>query len=180
MDLIQENLEDMRKNWYWFLIVGVICIIGGIFALNRPFLATLTVEIIAAWVFIIAGVAQIFQGFQSKMEGRGWLITIGILMTILGIVLIMYPQEGVFSLTAAVATILFIGGIAQCVFAFQLRPATGWGWLLFAGIVSIALSVLIFSDFEQMLGYTLGTFLAVDLLMQGFLLVFAAFSIKKA
>lgn len=174
-----EDINELHKKWYWFLIIGIICLAGGIFSLYQPFFATLTVEILTAWVFIFSGIANIIQAFQTAQKGKGWVIASGVLLILLGNVLILMPLEGIISLTLAVAALLIFYGVMQISYAFQLRPSRGWGWLFLSGFISVLLGIIIFAEIDTLAGIALGTFLAINLIMNGTALIFTSFAIKN-
>jgi uncharacterized membrane protein HdeD (DUF308 family) len=42
-----------------------------------------------------------------------------------------------------VGAFLFAAGISRTALSFRVKPAKGWGWVLFDGLLSIALGILI-------------------------------------
>ncbi|GKS70434.1 hypothetical protein W03_24380 [Nitrosomonas sp. PY1] len=178
-NLKPEDIDELRKKWYWFLIIGIICLIGGIFSLYQPFFATLTVEILTAWIFVVSGIANVIQAFQAGQKGKGWMIASGVLLILLGTVLILRPSEGIVSLTLVVAALLLFYGVMQIFYAYHLRPSRGWGWLFFSGIISGLLGIIIFAQIDILAGIALGTFLAINLIMNGTMLILTSFAIKK-
>ncbi len=174
-----EDLSELHKKWYWFLIVGIICLAGGIFSLYQPFFATLTVEMLTAWAFVFSGIASVVQAFQTGQKGRGWMIASGVLLVLLGTVFILMPLEGILSLTLAVGMLLVFYGVMQISYAFKLRPSHGWGWVLVSGIISVLLGIIIFAEIETLAGIALGTLLAINLIMNGTALIFASCAIKN-
>ena len=57
------------------------------------------------------------------------------------------------------------------VFAFQHKPMRGWGWVLFNGVVSILLGVLITYQWPLSGTWAVGILVGVDLLIGGFGLI---------
>ncbi len=49
----------------------------------------------------------------------------------------------VVSLALLISSFLLAGGIVGCVIAFRLKPLPGWVWMLFDGLLPIALAMLI-------------------------------------
>lgn len=175
-----ESLTLLRNKWYWFLIAGIICLGGGVFSLYQPFFATLTVEMLVAWIFIFSGIINIVHTFQiNDQKGKYWAIAWGVLSVLIGIVLILRPLEGIISLTLMIATLLVACGTLQIFYAYQLHSLRGWGWLLLGGIIAVLLGSVIFIQIDELAGVALGTFLAINLIMNGTALVLASFAIKN-
>jgi uncharacterized membrane protein HdeD (DUF308 family) len=172
---------EARRNWGWLALLGVVSIIGGILALINPFAATLTAAMLAAWTFLIFGILSIIQTFRA--EGRGamflWNLLIGLLMVALGISLIFRPLEGIISLTVLVAIMFIVLGVAKFLYAFGLRPAQGWGWVLLSGLVSLLLGIMILADMPWAAASILGILLAVELLSNGFFMLLVALGLRN-
>ena len=79
---------------------------------------------------------------QTRQRGFGWKLTSGILTLLLGLAIVVFPLTGTISLGLLVGAFLFVGGVTRTAFAFQLEPLSGWGWVVFDGLLSIALAIL--------------------------------------
>jgi uncharacterized membrane protein HdeD (DUF308 family) len=130
--------------------------------------------------FIVGGVLQAIQLFRaSGASSFMWSLVLGILFIVLGVVLLRNPLAGLFSLTIVVASLIGALGIVKIVYAFKLKPLSGWGWLLASGIISLILTILIFSNLEVGAAITLGTLLAVELISSGIWMLLVGFSFRK-
>jgi uncharacterized membrane protein HdeD (DUF308 family) len=81
-------------------------------------------------------------------------------------------------LTSFLAVALIIAGIIRTVNAFILRPISGWGWVLFSGILTLLTGILILSSPDSPF-WVLGMFLAIDILFQGINYLTFASAIKQ-
>ncbi|MDT3378017.1 DUF308 domain-containing protein [Labrys neptuniae] len=173
-------MEVLQRSWPWFVILGVIAVIGGILALIHPGFASLVVVVWAAWAFIVLGVGQLVHATVIRAWG-GFLMTalMGILALLLGASLLLNPLAGVVSLTALLGAMFLVYGIAKVVVAFNIRSSTNWTWLLLSGLISILLAVLIFSDFQQSASSLLGILLGVELLFYGFALLMTGMALRS-
>ena len=79
-----------------------------------------------------------------------------------------------------VAVLFLVTGVVKILYAFSLRPISGWGWVLVSGIVSLALGVMILSNFPYAAVSVLGILLAVELLSNGVLFLLLALGLRKA
>ncbi|SFJ18815.1 HdeD family acid-resistance protein [Aerobium aerolatum] len=172
--------EGMRKSWIWMAVLAVISLIGGVLALFNPFAATLAATMMAGWVFALLGIVQIFQAFQ--VQGWGgfiWALLFGLLSLIVGGSLIFNPLAGMISLTLLVAVLFIATGVVKIMYSFSLRPVTGWGWVLFSGLVSLVLGVMILADFPASAASILGILLGVELISNGVLFLFVALGLRN-
>jgi len=161
-------------------ILAVISLIGGIWALLNPPAATLAATLIAGWTFLFLGIVQIIQSFQVKdWPGFLWALLFGVLLLLAGLSLVFNPLAGMISLTLLVAALFLATGVVKVVYAFSLRPISGWGWVLVSGIVSIALAVMIMADFPWSAAAVLGILLGVELISNGILFLLIALGLRK-
>lgn len=132
------------------VVWGVLLIITGILAVLMPGIAALATALFLAWLLIFGGVFEIVYAIHTRASGGfGWKLASGILTLLLGIAILAVPLAGVASLALLVGAFLFVGGIARAVLAFQLKPRRGWGWVLFDGLLAIALAILIAIGWPQ-------------------------------
>lgn len=163
--MILAALAKKNDRLYWG---GVAMAIVGALALLFPFGATLAIAIMAGWLLILAGAVTIADAFT--VEGTGPFfgqLLIGLLKLVLGIYLVRHPDVSMVLLTLLLAAVFVIDGAAQLAMAFELRPMDGWGWLLLAAIVAIAVGILIAAELDAMSQITLGILLGVSFLTSG-------------
>lgn len=163
------------KYWFLWLVVGIISIIAGVVALANPFAATLTAELLAGYMFTAIGILTLLSAFQDQGWGaRIWAILLGVLITVFGLSLITNPLEGVVRLTFIIAGLMMVIGVFRLIIAFMPMAAGARGILVVAGILSIALSLMIFTNFPWSSTVVLGVFLAIELISNGVSLIFVA------
>ena len=167
------------KNWLLWLSVGIISIIGGVMALLNPLAATIAAERIAGWTFLIVGVLQMITAWRAKGFGATlWAGWVGLASLLVGISLLHNPLAGVVSLTMIVAILFLVSGAAKLITSFSLRGTVFFLPMLLPGIISIALALLILSNFPASAVSILGILLAVELISNGVALVALSLSRK--
>jgi len=172
--------QKLRSSWIWMAILAVISLVGGVWALLNPPAATLAATLIAGWTFLFLGIVQIIQSFQVKdWPGFLWGLLFGVLLLLAGLSLVFNPLAGMISLTLLVAALFLATGVVKVVYAFSLRPISGWGWVLVSGVVSIALAVMIMADFPWSAAAVLGILLGVELISNGVLFLLIALGLRK-
>lgn len=176
---IAATEEKLRTSWVWMAAFAVISIIGGVFALLNPFAATLAATLMAGWTFAVLGALQIVHSFRVRgWGGFLWALLFGVLTLVVGLSLVFNPLAGMVSLTLLVAVLFLAVGAVKIMYAFSLRPITGWGWVLVSGIVSLALGVMILANFPYAAASVLGILLGVELLSNGVLFLFVALGLR--
>ena len=126
------------------MVWGILLIIAGVLAVLMPEIAALATTLVFAWLLILGGVSEIAYSVHTRKEiGFGWKLASGIVTLLLGIAIVLFPLAGVASLGLLVGSFLLVGGVARTVLAVHSRGRRGWGWILFDGLLSIVLAVLI-------------------------------------
>jgi uncharacterized membrane protein HdeD (DUF308 family) len=72
------------------------------------------------------------------------------------------------SLTLALAVLFFVEGIIHIVTWFHIRSKPGAFWLLFDGVVTLVLAIMIWKSWPASAVWALGTIVGINLLMTGF------------
>lgn len=173
--------EVVRDKWGWFLFAGIVFIIAGIFALLAPFVASVVVTIIVAAGLIVAGVVQVFQAWSVQTwAGFIWQLIIGLVMLIGGIAIYFNPVASTFLLTIFAAAMFIAKGIFQIVLGVRLKPNDGWGWIVAAGVVAIAVGVLIYVDYPLSGLFALGVLAGISLIFTGWSYIAIAMAAKQS
>ncbi len=173
-------MDVLRKGWRWLLGVGILLSILGLLLIVAPVLGTLAIDLLVGWFLIIGGVAQLIHAFMEK-AWRGFLLELlsGILYTVVGVLLVLHPMEGAQALTIFLAAFLTIEGIVRIAMALRVRPGHGWGWLLFGGIITVILAILIWSQLPGAALWVIGLLVGINLLFTGWSLTMMAIAVRS-
>lgn len=180
-DLAAQTRESIRKHRTLFLIQGIVMVILGLIAVAIPQIATLATSIFVGWLFIIGGFIRLIATFQSRSApGFWWSILIGVLAIVVGYIIVANPLEGVLTLTMALIILFLIEGVFQIIAGVEFRKAlaSSWVWLVFSGIVDIALAVLIFAGWPDTAAWAIGLLVGINLLFAGIALTMTALAAK--
>jgi uncharacterized membrane protein HdeD (DUF308 family) len=159
---------DAASGHGWQMAWGVLLIVSGILAILMPGIAALATALIFAWLLIFGGACEIAYAIQTRSKGGfGWKLASGILTLVLGIAILVLPLAGVASLALLVGAFLFAGGVTRTMLAFRFRPNPGWRWILFDGLLSIGLAILIAIGWPQSSLAFVGLLTGFTLIMTG-------------
>jgi uncharacterized membrane protein HdeD (DUF308 family) len=148
---------------------AILLIVVGFFALALPFEAGIAIAIVIAVLVIVAGIAHLAGTFAARTTGGFfWRLLVGCAYLIAGVYLLLNPKLSLVSLTLALAVLFFVEAIFHIVTYFQIRSAPGSGWLLFDGIVTLILAIMIWRSWPASAVWALGTIVGINLLMSGF------------
>ena len=174
-------VEAIRKNATLTVITGVVMLICGFLAIGSPLGAGLYVTIFVGAMLAVGGITQCFLAFKTGAFGKGlMLFIIGALTAIAGFYLMSQPLAGLASITLFLAAYFIVTGLFDGIAAFQIRPAAGWGWMLFNAIVTLLLGLMIWRQFPLSGAWALGVLFGVKLVLSGWSLIFIGRAVKGA
>jgi uncharacterized membrane protein HdeD (DUF308 family) len=123
-------------------------------------------------LLFITGVFETVFAFKQDSFGKGALkFLFGGLSITAGIVLFAVPAEGMGILTIILIVYFFAAGILGVVVSFQVKPAEGWGWILFNGVITILLGILVIANWPVSGVWLLGFYVGLKILFLGFIFI---------
>lgn len=156
------------QNWKIQLITGVLFVIGGLLALFNPLAASLSVELLAGWFFLVVGCIQLFGAWRADdWGGRLWLILMGVVAIVLGINLLGQPLSGLIALTIVAGILFLVSAIVKIIVGLRVAMTELKIAVVLSGIVSGVLGFMILSNIPGSAVVTLGILMGVELLSTG-------------
>jgi uncharacterized membrane protein HdeD (DUF308 family) len=158
----------VKKTVGWSIGLSVLMIVAGILAIASPLAAGIAVNIVVAWLLVFSGCVHLVFSWNARSGGGFlWELLVGILYIFIGVYLLMHPVAGLISLTIALAIYLFLEAILEFVLGFTLRPLPGTGWLIFDGIVTLILAVMVWRTWPTSAPWLIGTLVGISMLFSG-------------
>jgi uncharacterized membrane protein HdeD (DUF308 family) len=174
-------VEIVRHASTWSIAWGVLLILFGILAVGSPFLAALAVNVVIAWLIVLAGVVHLILAFHAHGAGSLiWKLLVGLAYLFFGLYLIMHPLLGVVSLTLVLASLFLIEGILDIVLFFKMRSVRGSSWVLIDGIITLLLGLMIYLQWPSSSGWAIGTLVGVSMIISGVTRVLLSLAVRKA
>lgn len=168
------------NNWIVLLVIGVLSIIAGIAALLYPFAASVTVELIAGWSFIVLGALQIIEAIRSTgWRGKLWTLLLGIVALLVGVNLVANPLAGLMTLSIVLGIMFLTSGAFKLIVGVRIDDNRLKLAVVISGIVSAGLGLLVLTDLPGAAVVALGVMLAVELLSNGVSAISLAMSRKS-
>jgi uncharacterized membrane protein HdeD (DUF308 family) len=179
-DLHLVGLQELRKNWGWFLALGIILVVLGMIALGASVAMTLAGVFFFGWLLIVGGVLEAVHAFWREKGWGGFFIDLltGILYVVVGFLLVANPAASALALTLLIAFFLMFGGLFRIVVAVAVR-FHNWVWLLLHGVVNLLLGLLIWRQWPLSGLWVIGLFIGIDLLFNGWSLVMLGLAARK-
>ncbi len=167
-DLSDAAKSGSRAATLW----GIAVIILGLLAMGMPFITGVAITISIGIILIVTGIAQIVFAFQSDSLGSGVLrFAFGVLAGLCGVSLVTQPGAGLATITLFLAVWFFVDGLFAVFHAFSWRPQPGWLWMLFNGVISAILGVMIYNQFPTSAVWLVGLLVGIRLLVMGWTMI---------
>src|SRR6201998_1573306 len=91
------------------ILWGVSLIILGMLAVGSPFLAAVAVNVLVAWLIVLAGVVHLTVAFHTREAGSViWRLLVGLAYICFGVYLIARPAMGGVSLTLVLGSLFLV------------------------------------------------------------------------
>lgn len=178
---VERVFGDLRKRWGWLLALGILFIVLGTVALGMSVAVTVATVFVFGVLLAIGGAFQVVQAFKYN----GWQSTllhlvIALLYLGVGVMMITEPVLGSMALTAFLGAAFVATGVLRIVMGFQLKKiGIGWGWAVFAGIVSLVLGGMILFQWPVSALWVIGMLIAIEMIFHGWSYVMMALALKS-
>lgn len=177
---IDQAFQRIADKWGWLLALGILFLILGIIGLGMEFWLTLVGVYFFGVLLLIGAGAQLAHAFTSK----GWRSIlphglIAVVYALAGFLIFSDPVAASAALTLVLALFIFAAGVLRIIMALQLRPASGWGWVLVLGIASVILGAMIGVQWPASGLWFIGMIIAIELIFQGWALIMVALAARR-
>ena len=139
-------LGQIARNWWVFLLRGIVAILFGVLAFLRPGITLEALVLLFAFWALFDGVFSLIGSVGAAEAREPWwpLVLIGLLGIAAGILTLRYPGVTALALLFVIAFWSILRGIIEIVAAVRLRDLIqGEWWFILGGIASIVFGVLV-------------------------------------
>jgi uncharacterized membrane protein HdeD (DUF308 family) len=181
---LQSSLvTSLHEHWKLFLAEGIILLVLGLGAIMLPLIATIAIALVVGWIFLLSGVVGLLATFRMRnAPGFWWSLFSGILGIAAGVLLLLWPLRGAFSLTLILTIFLVLEGVVSIMFALEhKRELSGrWGMMLLSGLVDLILAGIIFAGLPGTAAWAIGLLVGVNMVFGGSALIGMALHAREA
>ena len=169
-ELRRDVASAIHAHWGLFLFEGIVLVLLGFAAIVVPVVATLAFTLVIGWLFLISGgVGLVTTFWMRNAPGFWWALLSAAIALAAGVILILWPINGVLSLTLVLIAFFAVEGIATLMYAFEHKAQLSgrWVWMLASGIVDLILAGIIFAGLPGTAAWALGLFVGINMLFGG-------------
>ena len=162
---MKNNLTGLFKQ---ISIWGWVVLLAGILAVIAPMIAGGFIIIMVGSIMLVAGVIRIVHALRHHEFWNG---IFGLIYCAVGFMIVADPLPGLLALTMLLVIYFLAVGITEIIAAFQIRPDQGRGQLLFSGVVSVLLAVMIWNQWPLSGTWAVGVLVGVQLIFSGMAMI---------
>jgi uncharacterized membrane protein HdeD (DUF308 family) len=125
INVVGSLSHRQKEGWWIMLLIGVLGLLVGGYALANPPLSILALIYLFAFQAIALGVFLVMLGYKvRRATTREWILYLtGALSILLGLLVAARPVAGGVSVVLLIATWAIVLGILRIVFAFRVKNA---------------------------------------------------------
>jgi uncharacterized membrane protein HdeD (DUF308 family) len=166
-DFFAAGLDQVRKSWSWFLVLGILLTILGLLCVGKAQTATTFSILVLGWILAISGVVWLVNAFHAfSWHGSFVFLLNAIIRGATGYLLLRHPDAGAAGVTMLLASLFIVAGTFRAVGASVIRFPR-WGWTVFSGIVSVVLGGSLLATWPSASAYFIGLVIGIDLIFDG-------------
>ena len=163
----------------WIIFAGITSLGVGTAAVIYSGTATIASVVLFGWLLMVAGVMQAVYAFQVRTWSGFFLYLLDrIIRTVVGGLLVLYPDAGAQSITLLLSFYFIVAGLFKTFGSIALQFPS-WGWSVASGAVSVALGVMLAMQWPTSATWFIGFAVGLDLILYGWALLMFAATVKK-
>ena len=115
--------RKIDKQWWMILLLGLVSIVAGIFAVTNPGLTALALVLLMGANAVVVGVLDIVVAARlRKTRGNEWLLILtGVVSVVFGVLVLLFPGAGALALVWLISTYAIFTGILLLALAFRAQ-----------------------------------------------------------
>jgi uncharacterized membrane protein HdeD (DUF308 family) len=170
---------QLRKYWFWFLILGIGLVLLGVVAITAQYFFTITSVLVFGILLLGGGIVEVVNAVLARCW-KAFLVHLlsGVLHAILGFLMIEHPHRAAEILTLMLAVAFLISGAFRIVYVL-IERFDGWPWVMLNGVVTLLLGLLIWKQWPESSYWVIGLFVGIDLIFNGWSWVMLALGLKS-
>jgi len=170
------------KNWWVFLIIGILLLIGSYYMFTTPVESFIGLAGLFSALILVSGLFRVFFALTNKddIENFGLYLAGGVLDVIVGFILLKYPGMTLVLFSLFIGFWLLFRGFNIISISFQVKKQedSNWFWILLFGILVVIFAFMAIVNPLIGASYLVIT-LALAIMFAGIANIFLALRLRK-
>lgn len=163
LDTSPENMNQFAMNAHR---IGIIMIVIGLIGIILPNLISLTINTFIGGIFLLSAMALGFIAWRTRSRSYTMWLKPFILLA-LALLVLFHPAVVLSVLGLLLALYFLFDGFASVALAMEIKPASGWRFMLFDGVLSFAMGILVLLNWPLGSSWIIGLLIGISFLFDG-------------
>jgi uncharacterized membrane protein HdeD (DUF308 family) len=177
-------LEERPRRWGWLLALGILTLVAGTIGIIASVAFTIGGVLFFGGALLAVGILQLVHAFtarETQWVGRLSMIALGLLYLLMGGLIIWDPLAASLGITLMIGALFAVAGVFRLAEAWR-RRSRQWRWVapLIVGLLNLAFAAVVLFHWPVSGLWVIGLIIALEFLLNGWLLVFAALATRRA
>ena len=146
MSNLISKISGTVKNWWVFLIIGVLLLMSSFWLFSTPVESFIGLAGLFSALIFVTGLFQVFFALTNKddMDNFGLYLAGGVLDILIGFILLKYPGMTVVLFSMFIGFWLLFRGFNLTSVSFKMKGAgdKNWGLILVFGILTVLFAMM--------------------------------------
>jgi uncharacterized membrane protein HdeD (DUF308 family) len=112
------------RGFFLHLLTGILYLIAGVFLLDNPVGAALSLTLLVAICLFVGGAVRIVMSVLERFDGWGWVLVNGLVSLLLGVAIWrQWPLSGLWVIGLFVGIEMLLSGLSWVMLALTVRSA---------------------------------------------------------
>jgi len=152
------------------IVMSVLLLLAGLAGIALPQIMSIAAALLIGWLLIFAGIIIFYMTWHGFRER--WIVWLKPFVLIaVGLLITFHPIAGAAALGLMLFIYFLLDGFSSVGFAWELRSAPGWGWILLKGAISLLLAAVFILGWPFTSIWLVGLFVGVNLFFDGMTLL---------
>jgi len=170
-----SEVPAIRRNWWLFVVLGLVCLGAGVAALVWPDITLLAFGVILGVYLMVGALLEIIDAVTGEPGGRALSAILAVLTLLAGLICFRRPGESLVLVAVALSLYLVAAGVFRIVRAFSCAALRWWGVAL--GLVEVVVGIVILASPHIALG-TLVVLFSLSMFFRGVVSIVAGFMLR--
>jgi uncharacterized membrane protein HdeD (DUF308 family) len=177
----QTTAGTVRSASGWSIVWGILLLLCGFLAIVMPLASSIGLVIVLGWLILLAAVWHLIFAFQTRGVGNIlWQVLLAIVYGIASLYLLWHPLLGLLTLTLVLAIFFLFEGVLEIILYFNIHSRPNAGWVLFDGIITLILGLLIWTHWPFTSVWVIGTLVGISLIFSGISRIMLSSALRKS
>lgn len=158
---------------------GIVMVIIGLVGIVLPNLISLTLNMFIGAFFLLSAAVLASMAWYGRSSGIGMWLKPALLLG-LGLLVIFHPAVVLSVLGLLLAIYFLLSGFASLAVALDIRPDTGWVFLMLNGVLSLLLGAVVLALWPLGSAWMIGLLIGINFLFEGMALISLARQAESA